>query len=747
MADAAPPRYSLILAAFTVTVFTSALLLFAVQPMFTRLVLPILGGAPSVWSVAMVFFQTALLGGYLYAHLLTRALMRGERRGGAVVVHLVLLAAAGLTLPLAVATGWGDPPEHYAAIWLIGLFAASIGLPFFALSASNSLLQAWFVRTGHPDGADPYFLYAASNTGSFLALLSYPFVVEPLLSLHAQTVIWTVGFWVLFGLIAGCALLMLRAPVPVGAAAHEEAAPPVAPRDFALWVFLAAVPSGLLVAVTAHISTDIAAAPLMWVVPLALYLLTFVLVFARRKLLPHRLMLLLQPFAIVGLVALLAFLPTEHYVAVLAGHLAGFFVIAMAAHGELARRRPPSARLTTFYLALALGGMIGGLFSGLVAPNVFSWVAEYPILIALAALCRPFPGARLRRRWEWLMWGAVAITAAVALVPSRFGWLPPDEPTVERLTYATVAIALAGALLAYDPRKFAVATAIALAVIRLYPSGEHQVYTARSFFGVYKVYDTGDGRFRVLQNGTTIHGAEMLRDAQGRLAEGRPKPLTYYAPGYGMADTIAAVRARKGGPISVAIVGLGTGTLTCYVAPGDDWTVFEIDVAMIALSRDSGRFRYVQSCAPNIPIVVGDARRMLARQPDGRYDLILVDAFSSDTIPIHLITRDAMAMFKRKLAPQGVVLMHVSNRYLELESVVAGVAAANGLRSWVTTGEGADGDDPEYVFSSDVVVAAESASDIGELAESKAFAPSLPDPTQRVWTDDYSNIIGAVWRK
>ncbi|HUI96974.1 MAG TPA: fused MFS/spermidine synthase [Xanthobacteraceae bacterium] len=740
--EAAPPRPALILAAFTAAVFLSALLLFAVEPMFARMVLPTLGGSPSVWSVAMVFFQAMLLAGYAYAHVLMRARVRTVP----LAVHGVLLIAAGLSLPIAVATGWGDPPERFEALWLLGLFAASIGLPFLALSANTSLLQAWFVRTGHAEGHDPYFLYAASNVGSFLALLSYPAIVEPLLTLHAQALIWTGGFWLLFALIAACGLLMLRAPAPVVAAEAEDAAPAVAPRDFAFWVLLAAVPSGLLVAVTAYISTDIAAAPLLWVIPLALYLLTFVLAFARRALLPHRVMLVLQPLTIAGLIAVMAF-PFEHLAATLAAHLLAFFLIALASHGELARRRPPSRHLTTFYLALALGGALGGLFAGLIAPRIFSWVAEYPILIALAALCRPFPAARPRLRWELLIWAAVVIAAAVAVVPSAFAWLPHDDAAVTALNEATVALALGGALVAYDPPKFALATAAALAMLHLYPVGERQAHTVRSFFGVYKIYDTPDGRFRVLQNGTTIHGAERLKDADYQPVGGRPEPLTYYGRGFGMARTIAAVRARKGGPVKVAIVGLGTGSLACYREPGEDWTIFEIDVTAIGIARDSHWFDFIPWCAPKVPIVLGDARRMIAREPDGRFDVIIVDAFSSDTIPIHLITREAMALYRAKVAPHGVVVMHVSNRYLELSSVVAGIAAANGLRTWVTTGEEATSDDDNYVFSSDVVIAAEQAGDLGELAGATGFDPLAPTPAQRVWTDDYSNIVGALWRK
>jgi hypothetical protein len=284
-------------------------------------------------------------------------------------------------------------------------------------------------------------------------------------------------------------------------------------------------------------------------------------------------------------------------------------------------------------------------------------------------------------------------------------------------------------------------------MLHLYPVGELQIHTVRSFFGVYKIYDTSDGRFRVLQNGTTIHGAQMLKDADYEPTGGRPEPLTYYAPGFGMARTIAAVRERKGGPISVAIVGLGTGSLACHMQPGEDWTIFEIDVTAIAIARDSHWFDFIPWCGPKIPIVLGDARRMIAREPDHRFDVIIVDAFSSDTIPIHLITREAMALYKSKIAPHGVVVMHVSNRYLELSSVVAGIAAANDLRTWATTGEEATSDDDNYIFSSDVVIAAEQADDLGELDGATGFDPLAPSPAQRVWTDDYSNIVGALWRK
>src|SRR6195952_2510582 len=387
-------RNRLVLVVYTAAIFVSALLLFSVQPLFTKMVLPRLGGSPAVWSVAMVFFQSLLLGGYAYAHYL----MQIRNRMVPVAVHLVLLTIALLTLPLSIANGWGEPPTSGYAFWLLGLFAVSIGLPFFALAANNPLLQAWFVRTGHPNGPDPYFLYASSNIGSFLALLSYPVLLEPMFTLRTQNLIWTSGYGLLIVLIAACGVLLLRSPANAAALnmpADDADAPAPSWTIRARWIFLAAVPSGLLIAVTAHISTDVAAAPLLWVLPLSLYLLTWVLVFQSRPLLPHKWMLMLQPLAISGVVVLLALAGERNLLITLGGHLLCFFIIAMACHGELARTRPPSAYLTGFYVALSFGGMLGGLFAGLIAPYTFSWIAEYPILVALAVLCRPPEEERL----------------------------------------------------------------------------------------------------------------------------------------------------------------------------------------------------------------------------------------------------------------------------------------------------------------------------------------------------------------
>jgi hypothetical protein len=738
-------RNRLVLVGYTAAIFVSALLLFSVQPLFTKMVLPRLGGSPAVWSVAMVFFQSLLLAGYAYAHFL----MQIKNRAIPVAVHLVLLCVAMATLPLSIAGTWGEPPTSGYAFWLLGLFAVSIGLPFFALAANNPLLQAWFVRTGHPAGPDPYFLYASSNIGSFLALLSYPVLLEPMFTLRTQNLMWTGGYGLLIVLIAGCGVLLLRSPGREAADRETEATSAPAPGWIlrARWIFLAAVPSGLLIAVTAHISTDVAAAPLLWVLPLSLYLLTWVLVFQSRPLLPHKWMLMIQPLAIAGVIVLLAVGGEQNLLLTLGGHQFCFFLIAMACHGELARTRPAAKYLTGFYVALSFGGMVGGLFAGLIAPFAFSWVAEYPILLALAALCRPASGERWPAwsRWYWPLLAALAIAL---IVPAWFQGQIPSWLEDHRVWVAGSVGVLAGlAALGLNASRWKIfATAVvALALIRIYPADDGRVVTARSFFGVHKIVITPHGQYHVLMHGTTIHGAQKFLNADGSPVTGRPEPISYYHKDGGIGRAIAAIRERKAAPLRVAVIGVGAGTLTCASEPGENWKFFDIDQTMVDTAKDPKYFTYMQSCAPDVKPVIGDARLTFAREPDGIYDVIIVDAYSSDAIPIHLATREAMKIYKDKLAPQGIVVMHVSNRHLELESVVVGIADANDLRSWVYNED--SGRDDEYIFSTDVVVSAREDADVGSLASSDKWAETEPTDGQRVWTDDYSNILGAVYRR
>src|ERR1700710_1198198 len=734
-----------VLVVYTAAIFTSALLLFSVQPLFTKMVLPRLGGSPAVWSVAMVFFQSLLLAGYAYAHYL----MQLRNRMIPVAVHLVLLVIALLTLPLSIAGGWGEPPTSGYAFWLLGLFAVSIGLPFFALAANNPLLQAWFVRTGHPNGPDPYFLYASSNIGSFLALLSYPVLLEPMFTLRTQNLIWSGFYGLLIVLIGACGVLLLRSPVmaAVDALAGDVDAPAPAWIVRARWIFLAAVPSGLLIAVTAHISTDVAAAPLLWVLPLSLYLLTWVLVFQSRPLLPHKWVLMLQPLALAGVIVLLAVGGEQNLLLTLGGHQLCFFVIAMACHGELARTRPAAKYLTGFYVALSFGGMLGGLFAGLIALYTFSWIAEYPILLALAALCRP-PADERMPRWSRWYWPFLAVVAVALIAPTysngrMFTWL--DDHRVWMIGAVGGLSALLALGLNANRWKIFATVVVALMLIRAYPSDDGRVETVRSFFGVHKIVVTPHGQYHVLMHGTTIHGAQKFQNDDGTPITGRPEPISYYHKDGGIGQAISAIRERKGAPLRVAVIGLGSGTLTCASEPGEDWKFFEIDQSMVDTARDPKYFTYIQNCEPDLKPVIGDARLTFAKEPDGIYDLIIVDAYSSDAIPIHLATEEAMEIYKQKLAPQGAVVMHVSNRHLELASVIVGIADANEMKSWVYSED--SGRDNEYIFSTSVVVSARQEADVGSLASSDVWALTEAEDNQRVWTDDYSNVLGAVWRR
>jgi spermidine synthase len=729
-----------LLATFTAAIFVSATLLFVVQPMFAKMVLPRFGGAPSVWSVAIVFFQAALLAGYAYAHWLTR--YAGGRTS--VVVHLAVMIAAAFALPVSIASGWGQPPATGETVWLMGLFAASIGLPFFALAANSPLLQAWFARTEHPDARDPYFLYAASNVGSFLALVTYPVVVEPLVRLTDQASFWSVGFGLLIALIAACGALLWRTRevAPQAAVDHLAAAPP-SWRNAATWAALAAVPSGLLVAVTAHISTDVAAVPLLWVLPLALYLLTFVIVFARRPIIPHGLVVAAQPLFIIALVVVMIFDPLKTIVGLIALHVAVFFVNILMCHGELARRRPPAQYLTAFYLWMAAGGVIGGIAAGLLAPHLFNWVAEYPILIALAVLCRPGLVLPSDRDTRYLLFGGLAAGALVLLVCSLF----PVEVSATAFDW-TVSVLLATSLLFWRaPLPFA-------AIIAFILLANHSILeqadaiSVRSFFGVAKISQTTDGQFRLLQHGTTLHGGQRLRERNGDPAAlDPPELLLYYWDGSAIAQAFDAARTVAGGPLRIAVIGLGAGSLACRAEPDDTVHFYEIDPAIIRIARNPLLFSFLWVCRPDAPITLGDARLTLAEAPDGAYDLIVIDAFSSDAIPVHLLTREAMASYLRKLSPHGMIALHISNRHLELASVVAGIAAANGLITRVSDTTDPDEVANPYKYAGTVAAVARSEADFGPLADTRDWEPTAPDPRQWVWTDDYSNIVGAVIRR
>jgi hypothetical protein len=737
-ASLAAPSLRFALPLFAVTLFGSALLLFAVQPMFAKMVLPILGGAPSVWSVAMVFFQAALLAGYGYAHLLARTLPVGH----AALVHLGVLAAAAFTLPIGIAAGFGDPPSDGVGLWLVGLFTVSIGLPFAALSASAPLLQSWFAASGHAQARNPYVLYAASNLGSFAALLAYPLALESLLPLRGQAWAWSIGFAALAVLVAVAGIVAARGAGNMVQARTAVAARPTL-RDRLAWITLAAIPAGLVIAVTAYISTDVAAAPLLWVLPLALYLLTFVAVFRDRPWFSHDLVIKIAPFLVAPLAISLLGGDRAYWVATIALNLLALFVLTLACHGEVYARRPAPALLTEFYLWTSFGGVIGGIFAGLLAPYIFSRTYEYPILIIAALLALPGALTGSVRDFLWRIAPALVVAALAIAQPFLFD-LRLGEAAVVPFRIALVVLVGVMLLMRRDSARFAALVAVAFIMTAAWQPGLAAIETTRSFFGVHRVVETADRTHRILEHGTTIHGAERVRAADGTRITGRPEPLAYYYFGGPIAESVAGARAAQDGLKNVAAVGLGAGSLACHARPGESWTFFEIDPEVMRLARDPNVFRYLSECAPQAPVVLGDARLTLANSKR-QFDLIVLDAFSSDAIPVHLLTREALRGYLARLSPRGMIVMHISNRHMELLQVVAAVATAEGLVMFAKQDDKAKDFNADFRANALVAVLARNAADVGPLPqqgwEQAGAAKAAP------WTDDYSDIMGAILRK
>ena len=737
-------RSASVIALFTATTFLSAVLLFSVQPLFAKMVLPLLGGAPSVWAVALLFFQGALLVGYGYAHLLVRYLPAG-RTG---YVHLALSALALLALPIAVPVGWTEPPPGDAYLWQLGLFAVAIGLPFVAVSANAPLIQAWFARTGLPSCADPYFLYAASNLGSLLALLGYPFLFEPVFGLAALASLWTAGFVGLIAALAACFLFVRRAaPLEGHAVAVDAAAPARAEPDWrsrGAWVGLAFVPSALLTAFTTHIATDVASAPLVWVVPLALYLATFVVVFRERALIPPKLLLALHAIATILAMLQLAQTEKETWFYAAGFGIAAFVTSTLVAHRTLYESRPDARHLTEFYMWMSLGGVLGGLFAALIAPRIFSEVFEYPLLLALSFACRP--GA-LNLRSESIR-SLAMLAAVVALGAAAIGWGPAIASHYQigfggwgstagiAAGFAVVALAL----WRFPPHMLVAALGLYLVVVML-PSGVHRGKAQRSYFGVYRVIQSWDGEFNVLQHGTTLHGAQRIRNAAGQPVASTT-PVTYYHAYSPMAYAVrltsmigAATRVEP----HFGVVGLGAGSLACHSASGEHWRFFEIDPVVVSIAK-SRNFTFLSNCQPKADIVIGDARLTLAKEPDDTFDLLIVDAFSSDAVPMHLLTSEAIRMYASKLKPQGAGVLHISNRYLDLEQVLAAtIPTIPGLHA--ITIEDQTADDGYSVTGSTIVVFAKSMDAIDRFRGIPG-ARNLPDAKLKPWTDDASDVLG-----
>jgi spermidine synthase len=733
IAVGAPSRLRVAPIIFASAIFTSAALVFLVEPMIAKSILPLLGGSPAVWNACMAFFQLALLVGYGYAHLLQRFL--APRRQ--LIVHLVMLAAAALFLPIAATGVFGPPPVGAPLWWLFRVLLFSIGVPFAVLSATAPLLQAWYARAVH-GAANPYVLYGASNLGSMLALLSYPIAVEPLLPLHEQARVWAGVYCLFCVLIVAAGAFVWR--MAQGTAAQPFAAPAepgsaVSWRARTMWVLLAAAPSSLMLGATTYISNDVASVPLFWIIPLALYLLTFVIAFQAEPIIGRDRALLWQA-VFVCMAAGLFSVDTSSLFAHLTAYLGAFFFSALVCHQGLAISRPHPRHLTEFYLLISFGGVIGGIFNAFIAPVAFHTVLEFPLVLVLCCLARPQIGAAFDRKTAVLAAAGVGTAIALALIPEGLwsGML-------------AVAIAIAGAMIAglLSGRVFAFTLAIGalcLQAVIVPPDKRTNLLIARSFFGVHRVtlgFEPAlGGKLHLLFHGTTIHGA------QPQAPQFRCQATTYYAAQGPIGQTYQAVLRTKP-HANVGVVGLGSGTLATFTGPNSRMRFFEIDPEVERIARDPRYFTYLSECAKGrVDVVLGDARLTMAREPAHSYDLVQVDAFSADNIPTHLLTTQALAIYFRALKPDGLLMLHLSNRNLALEAPAAATAKAVGATALMQDFSPTAGTPGIAAAPSQVMILSRSPNALAAFARDPRWRPAR-DNGVRAWTDDYTNIVGALF--
>ena len=676
---------------YAVTILLAAFLLFQVQPLIGKMILPWFGGASAVWSTCMLFFQAALLGGYLYAHWLHERL----RPRLQVLLHMALLALSLLVLPLAPDASWKGTGLENPEWRILGLLATVVGLPYFLLSTTSPLIQAWVVRA---HGATPYRLYALSNLGSMLGLLTYPAVFEPRLAVRTQSLVWSGGYLV-FALLCGLAAWLSVRGNRVEQRWEATDPPPEAPGWGLrlLWAALAACASTLLLAITAYLTQDVAAIPFLWVLPLSVYLLSFIVCFEAPRLYERRVWLPLLGVALFLMGRMLAPEGPEYKVprTVLTA-TAALLVCSMVCHGEVVRSRPHPRYLTGFYLMIALGGALGGVTVGLLAPNLFRGYYELPVGLVACGLLALVALARERRPWrarslEWAGWGAAAVLLGAYAV-----WL--GHSMQDSLKGVRVA--------------------------------------ERNFYGQLRVKDVdeGDGMGirRKLLHGVINHGEQILR------SDFRARPLTYYCADSGIGRVLRAT--EKGPPRRIGVVGLGCGTLAAYGRPGDVVRFYEINPLVPRLAQTE--FSFLRDSGARTEIVLGDGRLMLEREPDQHFDVLAMDAFSGDSVPVHLLTRQAFGTYLRHLKPEGVLAVNISNKYLDLKPVVERAAAAFGKVALMVEYE-EDEEELECFGSSWALVM--------ERGTWEKLRPALsgaeliaPRPGFRTWTDDFSSMFGIL---
>ena len=697
-----------------------------------KMLLPSLGGTPAVWTTCMLFFQVMLLVGYSYVVFTTARI--GARKQA--LLHIALILLSVLYLPLTFVGNPGSIAErNNPAWWLFGYLLSAIGLPIFLISTTSPLLQKWFTRTGHVSANDPYFLFAVSNGGSLLALLSYPLLLEPSLSLSRQNQLWVVGYVAFLVLSLGCVFVLWKSSRSEKEAGPVEQESSVSLKRRLYWILLAFIPSSLLFGVTTYITTEIAPTPLLWTIPLALYLVTFVLAFARRNVLPER----LASHALAALALLLTLVvvgnATQPTTLIVLLHLCFFFVAAMVCHGKLANDRPAATRLAEFYLCVAIGGMLGGLFNSLIAPTTFNTLIEYPLAIVLACLIRTREDSMedsARDRWFDLVLPACAglLTAGLALLVDRYD----VSPMVGIAIVFGVPLMIINHHFRSRPIRFALAIgAVMLASIVYSETQERTLHVGRNFFGTLSVRFDPASATRMLYHGNTIHGRQSIDPNLQR------EPLSYFHRDGPLGQIFEAYNANSVSP-NVAVVGLGIGSMACYARPEQHWTFYEINPAVVHIAQTTEYFTYLEKCAVGpTKIVLGDARLQLQNAPDHHYGLIVLDAFNSDAIPVHLMTQEAIALYTSKLATGGMLAFHISNRSLELDTVLANVGRRNG--SLVLSRADGEHDPVSGKDPSEWVVMAQLSPAFDVLSQNPRWRLLEGRTESAAWTDDFSNIL------
>ncbi|MEM9083072.1 MAG: fused MFS/spermidine synthase [Planctomycetota bacterium] len=734
------------------TITLSAFLLFLIQPMVARLLLPSLGGSPAVWNTCMVFFQAALLGGYAYAHLSVRIL--GLKRQP--IVHAAVVLVALLFLPLVVPR---DPGSLAPIAFVFSALGVSVAFPFFVLSSTSSLIQRYAAESGHRAGQDPYWLYAASNAGSLGALLAYPLVVEPALGLSEQTAGWSIAYVVFVVLMALVCFTSVRKPLQKPSKVSAgEAAPITNTRRFR-WVFLAAIPSSLMLGVTQHITTDIAAVPLLWVIPLALYLVTFIIAFSGRQTIRPRML----DIAVVSIAVVIA---AEMMLAISAKslaagvfHMIAVFVLTLACHSKLASDRPDGIRVTEFFLWVSVGGVLGGSFNALLAPIIFNDTWEYPIailgaLLIARAIERQPPDSPRRVQRYLVSAGAVAAVALLVNVSDIvFSTSEADGLGPVAMGAAIFAGILAPLVVMTLCAQRAVAFALSAFVIMVsgrllsLNTGGEVLARERTFFGIHSVIQAESRPTHKLVHGITRHG-EQYTDHR------RDLPTLYFHKDAPLGRAMLALEddpRRK----NVAIAGLGCGSIAGYANAGETYTYYEIDPAVIDIAEDPELFTLLANArtrGATIATVLGDARLTIQDAPDGSFGLVVVDAFSSDAIPVHLGTVEAIELYFEKLSPTGLILMNISNRHVNMAPVFAANARAAGVEMRYATllltpeendTEAVPGETPVRASTSWVMLARD-ASHMQRVLDTFEWREPESLPVVRAWTDDYANLISAI---